>query len=128
MSGYNFKINGLDNFINNINNIQSNFHIDLQSLVEKHGGILLRNTKMISPVNTGQLRRSWELEKDDLYVKVFNNTEYGLHVEYGHRIVGRDGKVKGVAEGVYMLKTSFEKTKKNFEEDLENLFKKYGFK
>jgi hypothetical protein len=27
-----------------------------------------------------------------------------------------------------MLKTSFEKTKKNFEEDLENLFKKYGFK
>jgi hypothetical protein len=128
MSGYNFKINGLDNFINNINNIQSNFHIDLQSLVEKHGGILLRNTKMKSPVNTGQLRRSWELEKDDLYVKVFNNTEYGLHVEYGHRIVGRDGKVKGVAEGVYMLKTSFEKTKKNFEEDLENLFKKYGFK
>lgn len=128
MSGYNLKINGLDNFINNINNIQSNFHIDLQSLVEKHGGILLRNTKMKSPVNTGQLRRSWELEKDDLYVKVFNNTEYGLHVEYGHRIVGRDGKVKGVAEGVYMLKTSFEKTKKNFEEDLENLFKKYGFK
>ena len=128
MSGYNFKINGLDNFINNINNIQSNFHIDLQSLVEKHGGILLRNTKMKSPVNTGQLRRSWELEKDDLYVKVFNNTEYGLHVEYGHRIVGRDGKVKGVAEGVYMLKTSFEKAKKNFEEDLENLFKKYGFK
>lgn len=80
MSGYNFKINGLDNFINNINNIQSNFHIDLQSLVEKHGGILLRNTKMKSPVNTGQLRRSWELEKDDLYVKVFNNTEYGLSI------------------------------------------------
>ena len=61
-------------------------------------------------------------------LSLFNNTEYGLHVEYGHRIVGRDGKVKGVAEGVYMLKTSFEKTKKNFEEDLENLFKKYGFK
>lgn len=80
MSGYNFEINGLDNLIKNINNIQSNFHRELQSLIEKHGGILLRNTKMKSPVDTGQLRRSWELEKGDLYVKVFNNTEYGLSI------------------------------------------------
>lgn len=122
-----FYFKNLD-IIGMLDDMESNFAKELQKLVEKRGGILLRNTKMKTPVDTGQLRRSWELEKDDLYVKVFNNTEYGLHVEYGHRIVGRDGKVKGVAEGVYMLKTSFEKTKKNFEEDLENLFKKYGFK
>ena len=128
MSGYSFEISGIDELINQIERTRINFPRDLQKLIEKHGGKLLRDTKMKTPVDTGQLRRSWELEKDDLYVKVFNNTEYGLHVEYGHRIVGRDGKVKGVAEGVYMLKTSFEKTKKNFEEDLENLFKKYGFK
>ena len=128
MSGYSFEISGIDEFINQIERTRMNFPRDLQKLIEKHGGKLLRDTKQRTPVDTGQLRRSWELEKDDLYVKVFNNTEYGLHVEYGHRIVGRDGKVKGVAEGVYMLKTSFEKTKKNFEEDLENLFKKYGFK
>lgn len=128
MSGYSFEISGIDELINQIERTRINFPRDLQKLIEKHGGKLLRDTKQRTPVDTGQLRRSWELEKDDLYVKVFNNTEYGLHVEYGHRIVGRDGKVKGVAEGVYMLKTSFEKTKKNFEEDLENLFKKYGFK
>ena len=124
MSGYNFEINGLDNFIKNINNIQSNFHSDLQNLVEKHGGILLRNTKMKSPVDTGQLRRSWELEKGDLYVKLMNRTSYAIYLEYGHRTRGG----KSYVEGVYMLKTSFEKTKKDFENDLEKLFKKYGFK
>ena len=124
MSGYNFEIKGIDDFLKNINNIQSNFHSDLQNLVEKHGGILLRNTKMKTPVDTGQLRRSWELEKGDLYVKIMNRTSYSIFIEYGHRTRGG----KSYVEGVYMLKTSFEKTKKDFENDLEKLFKKYGFK
>ena len=124
MSGYNFEIKGIDNFLKDINNIQGNFRGDLQKLVEKHGGILLRNTKMKTPVDTGQLRRSWQLEKEDLYVRVFSNCEYNIYVEYGHRTRGG----KSYVEGVYMLKTSFEKTKKDFENDLEKLFKKYGFK
>ena len=124
MSGYNFEIKGIDNFLKNINNIQGNFHSDLQNLVEKHGGILLRNTKLKSPVDTGQLRRSWELEKGDLYVRIFSNCEYSIFVEHGHRTRGG----KSYVEGVYMLKTSFEKTKKDFENDLEKLFKQYGFK
>lgn len=128
MSGYNFEIKGIDNFLKGINKIQSNFHSDLQSLIEKHGGKLWKNAKNKTPVDTGQLKTGWQLEKGDLYVKVFNNTKYGIYVEYGHRIIGRDGKVKGVVEGVYMLKTSFEKTKQDFENDLEKLFKKYGFK
>ena len=124
MSGYNFEIKGIDNFLKNINNIQGNFHSDLQNLVEKHGGILLRNTKLKSPVDTGQLRRSWQLEKGDLYVRIFSSCEYVKHVEWGHRTRGG----KSYVEGVYMLKTSFEKTEKDFENDLEKLFKKYGFK
>ena len=124
MSGYNFEIKGIDNFLKDINNIQNNFQGDLQKLVEKHGGILLRNTKLKSPVDTGQLRRSWQLEKGDLYVKIFSNCEYVKHVEYGHRTRGG----KSYVEGVYMLKTSFEKTEKDFENDLEKLLKKYGFK
>lgn len=131
MSGYNFEIKGIDNFLKDINNTQNNLHGDLQKLIEKHGGILLRNTKMKTPVGQyndgrtgGTLRRNWELEKGDLYVKLFNRIEYGIFVEYGHRTRGG----KSYVEGVYMLKTSFEKTKKDFENDLEKLLKKYGFK
>ena len=29
MSGYNFEIKGIDNFLKNINNIQNNFYEDL---------------------------------------------------------------------------------------------------
>ena len=131
MSGYNFEIKGIDNFLKDINNIQNNFQGDLQKLVEKHGGILLRNTKMKTPVGQyndgrtgGTLRRSWQLEKGDLYVKLYNNVEYAQFVEFGHRTRGG----KSYVEGVYMLKTSFEKTKKDFENDLEKLLKQYGFK
>ena len=82
MSGYNFEIKGIDNFLKNINNIQSNFHGDLQKLIEKHGGILLKNTKMKTPVDTGRLIRSWQLKykKGDLSIRLYNNTEYGLNI------------------------------------------------
>ena len=126
MSGYNFGIKGIDNFIKNIDNIQNNFYEDLENLIKKHGVYLFTNTKKRTPVDTGQLRRSWQLKykKGDLYIRLYNNTEYGIYVEYGHRTRGG----KSYIEGAYMLKKTFEKTEKKFIEDLEKLFKKYSFK
>ena len=120
----NFEIHGLDKFIIKLNDMNANFNRDLQKLVEESGGKILRGTKQKTPVDSGQLRRSWQLEKGNLYVKIYNNTEYGIYVEYGHRTRGG----KRYVEGVYMLKTTFEKQVKKFESDLEKLFKKYGFK
>lgn len=74
-----FYFKNLD-IIGMLDDMESDFAKELQKLIEKHGGKLLRNVKQRTPVDTGQLRRSWELEKDDLYVKVFNNTEYGLSI------------------------------------------------
>ena len=126
MSGYNFEIKGIDNFIKNIDNIQNNFYEDLENLIKKYGVLLFKNTKMKTPVDTGQLRRSWQLKykKGDLYIRLYNNTEYGLYVEYGHRTRGG----KSYIEGAYMLKKTFEKTEEKFMKDLENVLKKYGFK
>ena len=126
MSGYNFEIKGIDSFIKNIDNIQNNFHEDLENLIKKHGVYLFTNTKKRTPVDTGQLRRSWQLKykKGDLYIRLYNNTEYGLYVEYGHRTRGG----KSYIEGAYMLKKTFEKTEEKFTNDLEKLLKKYGFK
>ncbi len=80
MSGYSFEISGIDELINQIERTRINFPRDLQKLIEKHGGKLLRDTKMKTPVDTGQLRRSWELEKGDLYIRLYNNVEYGLSI------------------------------------------------
>ena len=126
MSGYRFEIKGIDNFLKDINNIQNNFYEDLENLIKKYGVYLFTNTKKRTPVDTGQLRRSWQLKykKGDLSIRLYNNTEYGIYVEYGHRTRGG----KSYIEGAYMLKKTFEKTEKKFIEDLEKLLKKYGFK
>ena len=82
MSGYNFEIKGIDSFIKNIDNIQNNFYEDLENLIKKHGVYLFTNTKKRTPVDTGQLRRSWQLKykKGDLCIRLYNNTEYGLNI------------------------------------------------
>ena len=123
---FNFQIKGLDKFIISLNEMDDNFNRDLENLIKKHGVYLFTNTKKRTPVDTRKLRRSWQLKykKGDLYIRLYNNTEYGLYVEYGHRTRGG----KSYIEGAYMLKKTFEKTKKDFENDLEKLLKKYGFK
>ena len=125
-----FYFKNLD-IIGMLDDMESDFVKELQKLVEKHGGKLWKNTKEKTPEGQyndgrtgGTLRRSWTLEKGDLYVKVFNDIFYGHFVEFGHRTRGG----KSYVEGVYMLKTSFEKTEKDFTNDLEKLLKKYGFK
>ena len=82
MSGHNFEIKGIDNFLKNIDNIQNNFYEDLENLIKKHGVYLFTNTKKRTPVDTGQLRRSWQLKykKGDLSIRLYNNTEYGLNI------------------------------------------------
>ena len=80
MSGYNFEIKGIDSFIKNIDNIQNNFYEDLENLIKKYGVYLFANTKKLTPVDTGQLIRSWQLEKGDLSIRLYNNTEYGLNI------------------------------------------------
>ena len=120
----NFEIYGLEKFIKDINKMDSGIKEELQKLVDKYGGLILRDVKRKTPVDTGQLRRSWQLEKGDLYVKIFNNTSYSIFIEFGHRTRGG----KSYVEGVYMLKTTFEKQVKSFESDLEKLLGKYGFK
>ena len=76
----NFEIYGLEEFIKNLEKMNNNFEKELQKLLEKYGGKILRGAKQKTPVDTGQLRRSWQLEKGDLYIKIFNNTEYGLSI------------------------------------------------
>ena len=120
-----FFFKNLD-IIGMLDDMESDFVKDLENLIKKYGVYLFTNTKKRTPVDTGQLRRSWQLKykKGDLYIRLYNNTEYGIYVEYGHRTRGG----KSYIEGAYMLKKTFEKTEKKFIEDLEKLLKKYGFK
>lgn len=109
----------IDDFINDLMKIEKN----------NKKAIKMTNKKILSdglnivvdktPVDTGTLRGDWNFEVDGNKGVLFNDLEYAPHVEYGHRLRGKDGKKRRVkkgyirkdgkkkgsmVEGVYMLR------------------------
>ena len=74
--------------------------------------------KLHSPVDTGRLRNAWgRTEPAGGSVEIFNNTEYAMYVEMGHR-VKIHGKFTGrVVEGAHMLRDAIDESKDNFQAD-----------
>lgn len=69
----------------------------------------------------GNLRRNWEVGKvvrkgDGYEVEIFNNTEYGPYVEYGHR-TGKD--LTGWVEGRFMMTISMKEIERELPRFLE---------
>lgn len=65
-----------------------------------------------TPVDTGQLRRSWTLQpavktKDDYSATIGTSLFYSIYVEYGHRIM-RNGKQIGYAPPKYFLRDAMD--------------------
>ena len=73
-------------------------------------GRVFRATVKNTPVDTGFLRESWNIDdikkKGSVYeIEISNDVEYASYVEYGHRIV-RGGNTLGWKDGVFMLTIS----------------------
>ena len=82
----NFYFKNLD-IIGMLDDMESNFAKDLDKLVKKYGGKILRDVKRKTPVGQyedgktgGTLRKNWNVENGELYVRIYNNTEYGLNI------------------------------------------------
>ena len=84
--------------------------------------ILLSRVKPLTPVDTGRLRYAWQrTEPLGGSVDVYNNTEYGVFVEFGHR-VKIHGKYTGtVVPGVFMLREAVDECADNFQADATRL-------
>lgn len=82
---------------------------ELSTSIKRIGVQALRQFKANTPVDTGQLRRSWTAQ-DAGYgggwtIELRNNTEYASYVEDGHRIV-RGGNTYGWVPGQFFMKKS----------------------
>lgn len=92
---------------------------------EEMVGELKNKNKILTPVDTGLLRDSWQRENGKRLTGkkftqiVFNMTDYAAHVEYGHR-VGRN-KTKFV-RGRFMLRTAVAMRQIKFYKDLKNFY------
>ncbi|MBO7712165.1 MAG: HK97 gp10 family phage protein [Methanobrevibacter sp.] len=104
-----------------------------ENIAKETATVLLRRVKQKTPVDTGNLRRNWNISSQLLpngyESTVYNQTEYAPYVEYGHRVKKKNGF--GWVKGQYMLtKSEFETSKlytkivdKNVDKALKELFK-----
>lgn len=77
--------------------------------VKRVGTQLTRGVKSRTPVDTGNLRRNWNVRGPmirglSISIEAVNNAEYASYVENGHRTKGG----KGWVEGHFMLKDSID--------------------
>lgn len=89
-----------------------------------------------TPVDDGELKQGWKISNierdgDKMYIIIYNDatTTYegrtvplAPFVEFGHKIVDKDGKVVGKADGYYMLTASIKAINKQIPRRLRKVF------
>lgn len=121
------EIQGLDEFTKTLNNASNNFEDEAEKTLNNITNKLIAKVKLKTPVakkNGGTLRRNWQPKKiGKLERLVYNNTSYGVYVEYGHRTRGG----KSFVDGVYMLEKSVKEIESELDKEfsimIDNLFK-----
>ncbi|UDK97140.1 HK97 gp10 family phage protein [Lysinibacillus sphaericus] len=76
-----------------------------KKVAERIAQLAIRKVKMLTPVDTGDLRNNWKYhivkEGDTYKIVLYNQVEYALFVEKGHRIVIA-GRTVGYVDGQFM--------------------------
>lgn len=134
-----FKIEGLDEMINDLDKSSNNVKSESKKLIKRVGMKLKSRTILKTPVaekDGGTLRRSWQFRvSSDFEGILSNNVHYAPHVEFGFRTrQGKGGKSsnpkykykpksggKTFVDGRYMLTKSVQETEQELENELEIL-------
>lgn len=108
-----FDHSGMDALIAQVQYLADDHVKFLRGFMLEVGGRVLAQTKRATPVDSGDLRRNWELSDviirgDDVYILLLNNMEYASHVEDGHMQYARwvPGKWKNKGKKFVYLKGS----------------------
>lgn len=121
------EIQGLDEFTKTLENASNNFDEEAEKTLNNITNKLIAKVKLKTPVakkNGGTLRRNWQPKKiGKLERLIYNNTSYGVYVNYGHRTRGG----KSFVNGVYMLEKSVKEIESELDKEfsimIDNLFK-----
>lgn len=116
-------IDGMDDWIKKLEKMREDFPKQTETFLRKKANEVIRETKRLTPVDTGTLRNAWQRENNGKFKQVvFNVTSYANHIEWGHRIV-RGKKTVGFVKGRYMLHKGISRVKATFYKDLEIVYK-----
>lgn len=96
-----------------------------EQVLNELADIVLAATKSNTPVRSENLRRNWrrtpvkvKISGNEIFVEIYNITEYAPYVEHGHRIVV-NGVTVGFKDGVLMLTTAVKDAEKILPEMVE---------
>lgn len=122
-----------------INDILNEYSRDIQDGIEtiakdvaKDDAKKLRDTRNTYKVRSGKYNKGWTVktEKGRMSIQciVHNKDNYQLThlLEHGHRIIGRDGSVKGQAKAFPHIAPVEQESNKEYERRVENLIKNGG--
>ncbi len=127
-----FKIEGLDE-LDMFNDLDKKLdritREELHKVGEGWKEDCVNNTPVRDDDNGGTLSQSWELKKpsfdgNSYNISLENKTEYAKHVEFGHRIIDRNGKTHGSVKGVYMLRDSRRNARAVFPKTIKKIGKR----
>ena len=132
------KTNGFDDFISKCKKDHSK---EIEEAVKDIALKTIRDVRSNTPVDTGVLKRSWNLKREgNNKVVLYNLTPYAIHVEYGHRVKGSKGefykdkatgqirfKKARVVKGLHMLRNSTNRagiyTKKRYSKLIKDMMR-----
>lgn len=122
-----------------INDILNEYSRDIQEGIEtiakdvaKDDAKKLRDTRNTYKVRSGKYNKGWTVktEKGRMSIQciVHNKDNYQLThlLEKGHRIIGRDGSVKGQTKAFPHIAPVEQESNKEYEQRVENLIKNGG--
>lgn len=122
--GLNF--NEFDGFIKNFKKASIEFDKFIFEFLTKNAMEVLAKTKKRTPIDTGELRRNWEITRvikinGELVVYLYNNKDYCSYIEMGHTTPNRDGWI----EGYYMATISIDEIENKIPKRFQNEFNKF---
>lgn len=121
-----FDYSEFEKFCTNMNRAANQFKDFLEDFLLKNALEALNKTKKRTPVDSGELRRNWEISSvarkgADLVVYLYNSKEYASYVENGHATRNREGWV----EGYYMATISIEEIERKMPQRFNREFLKF---
>lgn len=111
--------------------IQNGITKDAQEVANK-GASELRNTTGTYKIRTGKYNKGWKVKtekgRESIHCTIHNSTNYQLThlLEKGHRMVGRDGRIKGNVKAYIHIAPVEEKCIKEYEAAVTNTIKNGG--
>ncbi|XZM32527.1 HK97 gp10 family phage protein [Clostridium perfringens] len=121
-----FDYSEFEKFANNFKKASIEFNKFLFDFLTKNALEVLEKIKKRTPVDSGELRRNWEVTRvirrgDKLVVYLYNSKQYASYVENGHATRNREGWV----EGYYMATISIEEIERKMPKRFNREFLKF---